>query len=256
MNPSKKDPSEVVLPSEPRGGGRRETKSISVWMDLRGEGAPSPGSPAPQHPPLGRDGVGGALTRVSSASRGQPGKRVGRHSLAGMPPRREASRDLQAAFYGAESGSEKRPSFPQIMQGTVPARAPPRMAGTARNTPAPTPGTPGKWGVWPGRGCRQRRTRAQRPCPRSGGCLRTSPASAPGLELQIPAHTWGERQGMARGDSAFHLQQHWGGRGAAPPKAGPELLNLSGTAVCLSHKPRWGCFLEVRRACYSLKQVL
>ena len=64
VNSSKKDPSEV-LPSEPWGGGRQEAKNISVWMDLRGEGAPSPGSPAPQHPPLGRDSVGGRLSHMS-----------------------------------------------------------------------------------------------------------------------------------------------------------------------------------------------
>lgn len=78
-------------------------------MNLRGQGAPSPGIPAPQHPPLG--GEREALTRVPSASRGLPSKQAGRHSLAGTPLRREASRDFPAAFYGAESGSEKRQSL-------------------------------------------------------------------------------------------------------------------------------------------------
>ena len=82
MNPSKKDPSEVVLPSEPWGGGRREAKSISVWMDLRGEGAPSPGSPAPQHPPLGRDGVGGGSHTCLPGLQG-PARQVGREAFSG-----------------------------------------------------------------------------------------------------------------------------------------------------------------------------
>ncbi|XP_032494749.1 G1/S-specific cyclin-D1 isoform X1 [Phocoena sinus] len=47
----------------------------------------------------------------ATASRGLPSKLAGRHSLAGTPLRREASRDFPAAFYGAESGSEKRQSL-------------------------------------------------------------------------------------------------------------------------------------------------
>ena len=173
-----------------------------------------------------------------------------------MPPRREASRDLQAAFYGAESGSEKRPSFPQIMQGTVPARAPPRMAGTARSPP-PNSRDPWEVGCVAWVGCRQHRSWAQRSCPRSGGCLRTGPASAPGLKLHRYLLTPGVKGGGWPGVTQhFICSSIWGGLGSSTPQPGPELMNLSGTAVCFSHKWGWEVVSWMRRAYYSLKQVL
>ena len=159
-------------------------------------------------------------------------------------------------FMELKAVQRNEPSFPQIMQGTVLARAPPRIAGPARS---PSPPLPGPWeaGCVTWLGCRQRRSRAQRRCPRSGSCLRTGPASTPGLESQIPGHTWGKGGGMAQGDSAFHLQQHCGGgRGSSTPQPGPELLNLRGAAVCFSHRRGVGGSLKMRRACHSLKLVL
>ena len=47
------------------------------------------------------------------------------------------------------------------------------------------------------------------------------PSQRPWPEVtQIPSHTWGERGGMAWGDSAFHLQQHLGGPREQHPPTG------------------------------------
>lgn len=76
-------------------------------------------------------------TTVPSASGGHLCKRTGRRSLSGAPPRREASRDVQAAFYGAESGSEKRQSLLEIMRGAVLAHTPPGRLGQPGAPPLP-----------------------------------------------------------------------------------------------------------------------
>lgn len=69
-----------------------------------------------------------------------PASRQGRHSLAGAPRKREASGDFQAAFYGAESGSEKLQSFLEIMQGIVLAHpSPPGWLGQPGAPPLPEP---------------------------------------------------------------------------------------------------------------------
>lgn len=165
-------------------------------MNLRGQGAASPGIPAPQQPALG--GEGEALTRVPSASR--PAQRAGRrHSPAGTPLRREASRDFPAAFYGAESGSEKRQSLRQIMQRTLPACPPPRVAGAAWTSPSPR--TPGG-GVCNPRGV----LAAQKPGAEAVNELGAGCPATETVQHPQPGHTSGEGGGMARGDPAFHMR--------------------------------------------------
>lgn len=73
-------------------------RTLLVWMDL------SSGAPPPQElwP------VDGARSLLAAVPQPPGANGAGRRSLAGAPLRREASRDFQAAFYGAESGSEKQ----------------------------------------------------------------------------------------------------------------------------------------------------
>lgn len=116
---SRRDPLLQALPSE------RSRGTPWARMDLRG-GSSGPGA-----------GAGSLPLAIPSASRGQPRKQAGRRSLAGAPRKREASGDFQAAFYGAKSGSEKRQSFLEIMQGTVLAHPPPQDGGGGRELPLP-----------------------------------------------------------------------------------------------------------------------
>ena len=83
------------------------------------------------------------------------------------------------------------------------------------------------------------------------------PSQRPWPEVtQIPSHTWGERGGWPGVTQHFICSSIWGGLGSSTPQPGPELMNLSGTAVCFSHKWGWEVVSWMRRAYYSLKQVL
>lgn len=129
-----------------------------------GGGCPLPWLPAPQHPPLGRDRVEGGLSRVSPRPLGtSPAGGQGGILWLGRLREEKPPEICRQPFMELKAVQRNEPSFPQIMQGTVLPRTPPRIAGPAWS---PSPQLPGPWEArcvtW--LGCRQRRSRAQRPC--------------------------------------------------------------------------------------------
>ena len=110
--------------------------------------------------------------------------------------------------------------------------APPRMAGTARSPPPQVQGPLGSGvcGLGGMQTAQKLGTEAMpalwwlsknRPSQRPWRLSKNRPSQRPWPEVtQIPSHTWGERGGMAWGDSAFHLQQHLGGPREQHPPTG------------------------------------